>query len=243
MPDPRFPILGPDVPPMLGRAKVRQRLWNDLTKASPSHLSVVGPRYSGKSVLLKALAARMRQNDSLYGAVVLWDLGHQTPDSDTAFLTLLCQRLGQGIKTINADYGEHLLAVDSNVYSDLREVIQALKDDGTKVLMLWDGFDKPLGAGKLTRNLWDQLRELASIPSLRLVTATRRTLHELIRSEESVTSDFWNIFDMIPVRVEPFDDADRLPSSLQCLISHSTPVLSVSLRTGRRGIRRCSWQW
>jgi hypothetical protein len=209
VPEPHFPILGPDVPPMLGRAKIMQRLWNDLTKTSPSHLSVVGPRYGGKSVILKALAERMREDDSPYRAVILWDLGHQTPASDDAFFKLLCQRIGEGIMAISPDYGNHLLSVEVDEYNELREVIDALKDEGIKVLMLWDGFDKPLGTGKLTRNLWDQLRELASSPNLRLVTATRRTLHELIRSTDSQASDFWNIFDIMPVRVEAFDAADR----------------------------------
>ena len=50
-----FPILGADTPTMIGRSKIMQRIISDLTKPTPSHLSVVGPRYSGKSVLLKEL--------------------------------------------------------------------------------------------------------------------------------------------------------------------------------------------
>lgn len=210
MADASFPILGTSIPPMLGRAGIMQRLWNDLTKATPSHLSIVGPRYSGKTVLMHGLAERMRQEDSPYGAVIVWDIGHQTPDSNEAFLKALCRTLGEGLKVNGNEYGDHLLAADDNEYGELRDVLDTLHSDGFKVLMLWDGFDKPLSTGKLTRNLWDQLRELVSSPSLRLVTATRRPLHELIRSEESVTSDFWNIFDMTPVRVGIFDENDRI---------------------------------
>jgi len=78
----RFPILGTDIAPLIGREAVMRRIWNDLTKTSPSHLSVVGPRYSGKSVLLHGLAERMMGEDSPYNATILWDLGHQTPESD-----------------------------------------------------------------------------------------------------------------------------------------------------------------
>lgn len=209
MSDRIFPIMGPTIPSMLGRADIMQRLWNDLTKATPSHLSVVGPRYSGKTVLMHGLAKRMRQDNSPYGAVIIWDLGHQTPDSNEAFLKALCRKLGEGLKAGGNEYGDHLLAVETDEYGELQEVIEALYDDDFKILMLWDGFDKPLSTGKLTRNLWDQLRELASSPSLHLVTATRRPLHELIRSEESVTSDFWNIFDMTPVRLGSFNEDDR----------------------------------
>lgn len=83
-----------------------------------------------------------------------------------------------------------------------------LGDDGIKILLLLDGFDKPLAEDRLTRNLWDQLRELGSLGNLRYVTTSRKPLRHLIRSEESATSDFWNIFDQSPVRVETFDDAD-----------------------------------
>lgn len=209
MADAIFPILGATIAPMMGRAAIMQRLWNDLTKQTPSHLSVVGPRYAGKTVLVHGLAERMRQADSPYASVIIWDLGHQTPDSNPAFLKTLCRKLGEGLKSSGNDYGDHLLAVEGDEYDEMREVLDALHTDDSKVLMLWDGFDKPLSTGKLTRNLWDQLRELASYPSLRLVTATRRPLAELIRSEESVTSDFWNIFDMTPVRVGLFDESDR----------------------------------
>jgi len=208
MPD-MFPILGTTIPPLLGRTAIMQRLWSDLTKKSPSHLSVVGPRFAGKTVLLHGLAERMRQKDSPYKAVIIWDLGHQTPESNDAFIKNLCCRLGEELKAVGNEYGEHLLALGSGAYDGLREVLEALHGDDIKVLMLWDGFDKPLSTGKLNRTLWDQLRELASYPSLRLVTATRRPLADLIRSEESVTSDFWNIFDMTPVRVGSFDEKDR----------------------------------
>lgn len=209
MTDVTFPILGTTTPLMIGRTNIMQRLWNDLTKKTPSHLSIIGPRYAGKTVLMSGLAKRMRGEDSPYSAAIVWDLGHEIPESNDAFLKALCMKLGEGLKVVGNVYGDQLLTLDEDKYNGLREVLDALHDDGFKVLMLWDGFDKPLSTGKLTRNLWDQLREFASNPCLRLVTATRRPLHELIRSEESVTSDFWNIFDMNPIRVGLFDENDR----------------------------------
>lgn len=205
----RFPILGTDIAPLIGREAVMRRIWNDLTKTSPSHLSVVGPRYSGKSVLLHGLAERMMGEDSPYNATILWDLGHQTPESDGEFIAVLCHRLGEGLRSVNPDYAQHVGSLGGDDYQDLREFIGLLAKEGARILMLWDGFDKPLATGRLTRGLWDRLRELASYPSLRLVTATRKNLRELIRSEESVSSDFWNIFDPVPVKVGVLDDTDR----------------------------------
>jgi len=209
MADILFPILGPDIPTLCGREKIMNRLVADLTKESPSHLSIVGPRFSGKSVIMKALYERMAKDDSPYNVVIAMDLGHQTPEDDASFLKLLCKSVGDGIRECCEDYSQHLLMVKDNEYDDLREVISALESDGIKILFLWDGFDKVLAKGLITRNLWDQLRELASSRAIRLVTASRKTLHESIRSEESSTSDFWNIFDMNPVKVSVFDEQDK----------------------------------
>jgi hypothetical protein len=112
------------------------------------------------------------------------------------------------LRSSHPDYAEHLRSPQDNPYQDIAEVLDLLKEEGTKVLAIMDGFDKPLSNGQLTRNLWDQLRELALKPSLRLVTASRRTLRDLIRHPDAQTSDFWNIFDPTPVRVGCFDEND-----------------------------------
>lgn len=209
MSDSQFPILGTEIPKLFGRNKIMNRLISDLTKKSPSHLSIVGPRYSGKSVIMKALFVEMSKEKSPYDTVILMDLGHQTPSDDLSFLKLLTKNLGSSLKSNHEEYAEYLLGVEDNYYDALREVIGELNKEDIKILMLWDGFDKPLAKGNITRNLWDQLRELASNSNFRLVTATRKKLHELIRSEDSATSDFWNIFDPTPVKVDKFDEHDK----------------------------------
>jgi ABC-type phosphate/phosphonate transport system ATPase subunit len=71
MPDPRFPILGPAVPPMIGRTALMADVWQKLTKTTPSHLAIVGPRFAGKSVFLTQLATRARAQGSSYTAAGL----------------------------------------------------------------------------------------------------------------------------------------------------------------------------
>lgn len=208
MPESRFPILGTTVPPMLGRAAILQKMKGALTKAIPDHLQVVGPRSAGKTVILHELATRLRQAGAPYAAVLVWDLGHQTPGTDSLFMQRLARELSAALKDNHSDYAEHLRNVGDNPYQDIAEVLDLLKEEGAKVLAIMDGFDKPLSNGQLTRNLWDQLRELALKPSLRLVTASRRTLRDLIRHPDAQTSDFWNIFDPTPVRVGCFDESD-----------------------------------
>lgn len=208
MSDRRFPILGTEVPPMLGRDAIINKMISALTKAVPDHLQMVGPRFAGKTVILHELVARLRKEGSPYTAVVLWDLGHQTPEADELFMQRLARELCTGLTAKHANIACHLKDPQGNPFQDIAEILDLLKDESGKALVIMDGFDKPLSNGQLTRNLWDQLRELALKPSLRLVTASRRTLRDLIRHPDAQTSDFWNIFDPTPVRVGCFDDGD-----------------------------------
>jgi hypothetical protein len=208
MQDSRFPIVGTSVPPAIGRVALLQKLVAALTKRIPDHLQVVGPRFAGKTVILNELVAQLHKPDMPYVAVVFWDLGHQTPATDALFMQGLARELSAVLHRSHPDYAQHLKGSQDNPYQEIAEVLDALKGEGVKVLAIMDGFDKPLSNGQLTRNLWDQLRELALKPSLRLVTASRRTLRDLIRHPEAQTSDFWNIFDPTPVRVGCFDEND-----------------------------------
>jgi hypothetical protein len=217
MNDLRFPILGTLVPQMVGRAAPMDRVWGALTKPSPSHLSVIGPRYSGKSVFLKALSNRAQAPGSPYASTILWDLHHQTPQSDKEFLADLSGRIRDQLQIADpkrfSTYTEYL---ESGDYADLKEVVEALENERTHILILLDGLDRPLAADTLSRNLWDQLRELASKRSLRFVTASRRRLSDLIRSAATASSDFWGIFDPNPVQIGVMDDIDLKEAISRC---------------------------
>ncbi|WP_291323489.1 hypothetical protein [Desulfonatronospira sp.] len=201
-----FPILGTKTPEMLGREDILQNLFNELTKPTPSHISIVGPRFSGKSVILNGLIKKLNEQDSPFCGISYWDLGHQTPLSDEDFFHLMAYNLGNCLEKVDPEYGEYLKDKGAG-YGEIREVIKALELNQQMVLMLWDGFDKPLGSGNLTRNLWDNLLNLCRQPGLRVVTCTRKELHKLIRDEQSVTSDFWGIFDGVS-RVGVFEEKD-----------------------------------
>jgi len=219
MPDPRFPILGAAIAPMIGRATLMARVWRALTKPSPSHLTIVGPRYAGKSVFLSGLANCARAQGSPYAATILWDLGHLTPSSDVDFVRELSFRLAKELRTLDQKrFGAYVDQLAIGQYVELREVIEALWAEEARILLLLDGLDRPLAADTLTRNLWDQLRELASQPSLRLITASRQRLRELIRSATTATSDFWGIFDPNPVLIGVMDEADLRDAIALCSI-------------------------
>lgn len=207
-----FPLFQPDAP-MLGRKELFEQLCNELTKPTPAHLSLVGPRYRGKSVILHAVVAAMRNRPDAYHRVIYWDLGHRTPQSDDAFLTTLRAHIAKAIKDSHAEWAEYLEDSESG-YDELHEVVGNLMKSGEKILLVWDGFDRPLREGRLTRNLWDNLLELCRMPSFRAVTASRRKLQELPRDEKSRTSELWEVFTPRPIDCLTSDDLEAFTGKL-----------------------------
>lgn len=210
-----FPILGTDDIPLIGRKDLLDRIWSDLTKATPTNLSIVGPKHIGKTVLLKALVDRARQNGSPYSLVVYWELGHTPPQSDGEFVQKLCDHLYSAMGA-NADTYKEARKEIEKARKDcsvslmlVREIMEELQEYyGQAVLMIWDGFDKPISQGRLTGTLFGNLRDLFHGSRHRLVTATRQSQTELARSIEVEDSPFWEMFGTNFVRVGPFDDDD-----------------------------------
>jgi hypothetical protein len=198
---------------MLGRKVLFEQLCNELTKPTPAHLSLVGPRYHGKSVILHALVATMRQRSDAYHRVIYWDLGHNTPQTDAEFLENLRIRIAKEISDSHPDLADYLKDKDSG-FDDLHEVMENLAKEGKRILLVWDGFDRPLRQGRLTRNLWDNLLELCRMGSFRVVTASRRKLQELIRDEQSVTSELWQVFRVEKVACLTADDLEHFTENL-----------------------------
>ena len=206
-----YRVLGPSIPPMLGRTTLVRQIERHLLKPSPDHVSVVGPIHYGKSVLLRSLAEIHRtESDALLTAVHV-DLRRDTPMSDEAFKRRLAEEIGVALQPVRPQIAEYLELEEEAVHESLDLVFSELDRERVRVLVVLDGFDYVLAGSGLTRNLWDQLRSLAQKSSLRLVTGSRRPLRELCRTEESRTSDFWEIFYDTPIRVGVLDDTDWEP--------------------------------
>jgi hypothetical protein len=66
MADRRFPIFGGVIPPMLGRTAILRRILGALTKPTPDHLQIVGPRFAGKTVIVHEVARQLRARGTPY---------------------------------------------------------------------------------------------------------------------------------------------------------------------------------
>ena len=206
-----YQVLGPSIPPMLGRAALVRLIEGHLSKPSPDHVSIVGQKHYGKSVLLRHLADVYHAGSSGYLTTAHIDLRHDTPGSDEAFKRRFAEEVKAALQPERARLSEWIDPDDPAVHESLDLVFMELEGENARMLVVLDGFDYALAGMELTRNLWDQLRSLAQRASLRLVTGSRRPLRELCRTEESRTSDFWEIFYDTPVRVTALDDSDWDP--------------------------------
>ena len=203
-----YPVLGPTIPGLLGRASLLQQVDRHLLKASPDHVSVVGPALYGKSVVLRHVADTYRARSGDYLTAVYVDLRRGAIKSDVDFKRRFAADLKAALQQDRPTLAGHLDLEDESIHELLGLIFDELDAESSRVLIVFDGFDYVLNGANLTRNLWDQLRALAQKPSLRLVAASRRPLREVCRTEESRTSDFWAIFSPTPLRVAALDDAD-----------------------------------
>ena len=208
MSDSPYRVLGVDVPPMFGRERLFVRLCRHLNKPTPDHVSVIGPAKFGKSVLLNHLAGHFRQPGQYFTTSLYWDLRHGTPATDDEFRRRFAEHIKRALQQVEPEYADFIELEDEGLHDLLHFVFSEMQTKGVRILAVLDGFDHLLAEGRITRNLWDDLRTLCQMTSLRLVTGSRSRLRELCKTEESRTSDFWEIFYDTPLQVGCFEQHD-----------------------------------
>ena len=202
-----YRVRGDRTPRLYGREELLERLLRHLTKATPDHVSVVGPTLFGKSVLLSHVASCRSIRDH-YVASVYWDLRHGTPPTNEEFLRGFAKETRDALARAELDLVDYLEPDSDELNDELHLVFDELEKAGYRLLAILDGFDHILAKTEITRSLWDNMRDLAQNGSLRLVTGSRRRLRELCKTEESRTSDFWEIFYDTPVEIGCFFESD-----------------------------------
>ena len=208
MSDSPYQVLGVGVPTMFGRERLFERLCRHLTKPTPDHVSVISPAMFGKSVLLNHLAGHFKQRGEYFATSMYWDLRHGTPVTDDEFRRRFAERIKRALRQVESELADFLELEDEGLHDLLHLVFSEMQTSGVRILAVLDGFDHLLAEGRITRNLWDDLRTLCQMTSLRLVTGSRSRLRELCKTEESRTSDFWEIFYDTPLQVGCFEEHD-----------------------------------
>jgi len=194
---------------MFGRERIVDRICKRLTKDTPDNVTIVGPKRTGKTVLLSHLVGVFDAGQESYLGAAYLDLRHETPDSDDELLLFLCKQLANTVARCDKVFGEELrsAADGATAFKSLMFVFESLSDEDKRVLVALDAFDSLSIGTRIMPNVLDKLRVLAQQPSFGLVTCSRRPLSDICRTEESRGSDFWLVFADI-VWLETFGESD-----------------------------------
>lgn len=201
-----------DAEKIFGRSTDFQVVKNRLAN---NHVSVVGPKEIGKTFFLYKIAASASDHLKFDGHIY-WDLKHNTPTSDDEFFREMRKFIRKDLVALDPELCSLVDNESDDHFSTVATVFDYLVDCEKSILLVLDGMDALMLEESITKNLWDNLRGLAQLSSVRFVTGSRRKLKELCRSLDSKTSDFWNVFpfahslkcltvDDIDAFVEPFN--------------------------------------
>jgi hypothetical protein len=199
-----------------GRAGQLKKILGCLSKETPDQVSIIGPRYCGKSALLKQIANELVRPGSPFNAVLLWDLTSFTPSTNSEFFVAFAQKLDVCLSALGSQYHDYLQPGPNDISENIRDVIQDFGSRGQRILLILDGFDHLAREPQISKNLWDYLRALAQDGFLSYVIASRRGLLEAIPDRESRSSPFFNSFGVVEV-IRPVGMVD-LPEWLEPLI-------------------------
>ena len=213
-----YQILGDPVPSMMGRTELLDLLEQRLLKETPDHVMVIGPKWYGKSVLLRHLANAHCENSRHYLTTALIDFQHNTPNSNETFM----QRFGEEVKTALKPVDEELsdyLGIEGDIlFAELQYVLEELAKRNRRMLVVLDSLDYvPFGA-QITLAPLENLRSLGTLKNkpLTLVTGSRRPPREICRAAAVSASPFWNVFLTEPMKVAALVESDW-PSFLEPL--------------------------
>jgi hypothetical protein len=201
-----FKVFGSSAGLCLGRENDKAHLASLLGK---NHISIVGPRYIGKTVLARELCTILPKRSSEITGSIYWDLGQRTPSEDTEFYLQFAAVLGKGLQGVNSESAEKLARAKDNFHEEIHDVFDYLQELGLCVLICLDSFDYLLGRGVITRNLWDNLGALADeFKSLRYLAVSRKTLNDLCWVPGSENSHFWKLFGTSPRLLKCMTESD-----------------------------------
>ncbi len=205
-----YKVLGPGAPaPLRGRQAALRAVMSHLAKSSPNHVSVVGPRYAGKTVLLWKVAQEHAAGLGSFHGSVYCDMRHWSLDSNASFFQELARPMHASLRRVAPDVAGLVTEEELGNPEKLVSALSLLADAKKCLLVVFDRIDVALQAPGITIGVWNKLRSLADLPSLRYVTGSRHELIDLC-PPDSKTSDFFGIFprsiQMLPLVEEDWSE-------------------------------------
>ena len=195
---------------LLGHQEVARRIVNYLTQPTPPHISIIGPKYSGKSTLVSALAEQLRGLGEPFLAVVLWDLRRDTPQTDEEFKTQLGEKLWEQLRSQENDTARELADHLAESPDDLETAFDFVREAGQRLVIFFDNHERAIEQSNVTENLWSTMENLSNNPNISFVATSPLPLAESSFKREVQNSLYWRKYDPT-INLESFG-ADDWPN-------------------------------
>lgn len=180
-----------------GRAREVSKIFSRIGASRPQSISVVGERRIGKSSLLYFIndpQVRLRFLDKPEAFVfVLIDLQQRRKLTLTEFFHEL-------FAFIAKETNDAKIAKLAPNFDSLRSLLEKFRNDGRKLIVLFDEFDVITTNRAFDLEFYSFLRSIANNYDVAFVTSSARDLQELCYTQLIADSPFFNIFTNVFLR-------------------------------------------
>jgi hypothetical protein len=190
MPNPYLDIRTQQLPG-LGRRAVLDTVLRKIQEGN--HVSIVSPRYMGKSCFIRALAAQPVLRDRFEGIAVC-DVRHDKFPSNEALFAYVLKKL-ETDPFISADWKEFTKPEGSaSSWDTLHDLGKGLACENARMLIILDGLDHLALNSQVDEGAWNNLNSLIDSGGVQFVTASCDELDDILLDPQSRGSLFFQRF-------------------------------------------------
>lgn len=160
------------------------------------HVSIVAPRYMGKTCFLRALLAQAAIRQHFIG-VTRCDLRANVPVNNAAFFAQMLSGLynDPGISPDWKDFA--VVDPGGSAWETLFSLAKGLAAEDLRMLIVLDGIDDLSSQSQVNADAWNPMNTLVDTGGIQFVISSRDQLEEILLDSESTTSNFFQRFTLI----------------------------------------------
>jgi len=192
-PSPRASLQHPDE--LLGRKELKRTLLE--VEASQRNIQINGPRRIGKTWLLRWLEASLAKSATPARVTVWVPLETMGEASPRRFYEVLRRALARADRELAEQCALNATDASTNGES-LIELARALQDEGRRLILLIDEFEKLAARESFDIGFFDQLRALITLPNVSALVVSALPLREVCHPD-AAGSSLWGVFRKVSV--------------------------------------------